>query len=399
MSSLLGLTGQPGRLSQQSALWLQGLILVAFLAAASAPSPLYSLYRDEWGFSALVLTVVFASYAFAMLAALLVFGNVSNHRGRREVVLASLALELVAMLLFWSADSVESLVAARVLQGVATGIATSALGAALLDLHRDRGALVNAVAPMLGLGVGAVVASVVVQFAAAPARLVFVLLTILFAVLAVAAFYLPETVKRQAGAWRSLVPSFAVPRQAHTTMWQVLPVNTAQWALGGLYLSLGPTLALLVTGNSAPLIGGASIATLVLSSAAAIAFMRRHTARSGIIAGAAGLAIGVAVALTGVHFHSTGAFFAGTVVGGLGSGAALSGSLRSLVPLAAPHERTGLISAFFVLSYLAFSVPAIIAGALVGRFGLQQIAVGYGSVLVLMATASLFAMRLRARSV
>jgi hypothetical protein len=55
-------------------LWLKGLILVAFLAAASAPSPLYSLYRDEWGFSALVLTVVFSSYALAMLVALLVFG-------------------------------------------------------------------------------------------------------------------------------------------------------------------------------------------------------------------------------------------------------------------------------------------------------------------------------------
>jgi hypothetical protein len=251
---------------------------------------------------------------------------------------------------------------------------------------------------MVGLGLGALVASLVVQFAAAPARLVFDLLLILFALLAVAAFYLPETVKLQPGTWRSLMPSFTVPRHAHATMWQVLPLNTAQWALGGLYLSLGPTLVPLVTGNSEPWVGGALIATLVLSSAVAIGLVRQHTARSGIIAGAAGLAIGVTVALTGVHFHSTGAFFAGTGLAGLGFGAALSGSLRSLAPLAAPHERTGLISAFFVLSYLAFSVPAIIAGALIGRFGLQPIVVGYGSLLVVMATTSLFAMRLRARA-
>jgi hypothetical protein len=383
------------RLSHTHALWLKGSILLTFLAASSAPSPLYAIYREAWGFSALTLTVVFSSYALAMLAALLVFGALSDHRGRREVVLGALALEFVAVLLFWGADSVAWLLAARVLQGVATGIATSALGAGLLDLHRERGALVNAVAPMIGLGVGALGTSVLVQFAPAPTTLVFDVLLVVFGLLTLAALYLPETVTRRPGAWRSLKPSMAIPAQARTTLWQVLPVNTAQWALGGFYLSLGPTLARVVTGDDAPIVGGLAIAALVLSSAAAITLVRQRAPRSALAGGAAALALGVGVTLIGVLLHSTAAFFAGTVLAGLGFGAAFNGSMRSLLPLAGAHERAGLLASFFVLSYLAFSVPAIAAGLFAGRFGLQATAMGYGLALMAMTVAALLLMARR----
>ena len=385
----------PKRLSPTWALGLNGAILVTFLAASSAPSPLYAIYREAWGFSALTLTVVFSSYALAFLAALLVFGGLSDHRGRRQVVLASLALELVAVLLFWRADSVGWLLAARVLQGLATGIATSAVGAGLLDLHRERGALVNAVAPMVGLGIGALVTSALVQFAPAPTQLVFQVLLVVFAVLTVAAYFLPETAPLRPGAWRSLKPSFTIPARARTTMWKILPVNTAQWALGGFYLSLGPTLAREVTGSSAPLVGGALIAAMVLSSALAIALMRQRAPHSALIAGAAALVVGIGIAMAGVQLHFTAAFFSGTVIAGLGFGSAFIGSLRSLVPLAAPHERAGLMSGFFVASYLAFSIPAIAAGMLVGRFGLQPTTLGFGLVLAAMAATAWLAIRLR----
>jgi hypothetical protein len=383
------------RLSHPHALWLNGAILVAFLAASGAPSPLYAIYREAWGFSALTLTVVFASYSFALLAALLVFGALSNHRGRREVVLVALALEFVSVLLFWRAESVAWLLAGRVLQGVATGIATSALGAGLIDLHRERGALVNAVAPMVGLGIGALGTSLLVQLAPRPTTLVFDVLLIVFGLLTLAALYLPETVARRPGAWRSLKPSLELPMKARATMWQVLPVNTAQWALGGFYLSLGPTLARIVTGNDAPIVGGLAIAAMVLSSAFAIALASRHPSRLALTGGAAALTVGMGVTLVGVLLHSTGAFFAGTVLAGLGFGAAFSGSMRSLVPLAAPHERAGLLASFFVMSYLAFSVPAIAAGLFAGRFGLPATTMGFGIALIAMTLAALLLMARR----
>ncbi|NNU42018.1 MFS transporter [Ramlibacter montanisoli] len=368
----------PRRLDATQALWLKGAILMTFLAASTVPSPLYALYRAMWGFSPVMLTVVFASYAIAMLLALLVFGALSDYRGRREVVLASLVLEIGALILFWRADSVGWLLAARVLQGFATGIATSALGAGLVDLHRERGALMNSVAPMVGLGVGGLGSSVLVQFAPAPTRLVFDVLLLVFAVFLVAAAFLPETAQRRPGAWKSLLPSVDVPAKARATMLRVLPVNTAQWAMAGFYLSLGPTLARTVTGDDAPVVGGFMIAALSLTSAAAIALARRIAPRQASSAGAAGLAVGVVVTLAGLHWRSPGLALAGTVVSGAGFGSAFSGSLRSLVPLALPAERAALMAAFFVASYLAFSLPAIAAGLLTSRLGLEPTAIVYG---------------------
>ena len=378
---------RPKRLSHAHAMWLKASILIAFLAASSAPSPLYAIYREAWGFSALTLTAVFSSYAFAMLAALVTFGALSDHRGRREVVLAALVLELGAVFLFWQAESLLWLVAARALQGVATGIAVSALSAGMLDLHRERGMLVNSVAPMVGIAVGALGTSLLVQYAPAPTRLVFDMLLAVFAVQTVAAFYLPETIERRPGAWRSLKPSMAIPEKARATMWQVAPVTAAQWALAGFYLSLGPTLARIVTGNAAPVVGGALIAALVFSAGVVTLFVRQLPARQTLVGGAIGLAVGVAITLLGISWHSTAAFFLGTVIAGLGSGAAFNGTVGSLVPLAAPHERAKLMSSLFVLCYLAFSLPAIVAGLSAGYFSVQATAAGYGVVLMVMAGA------------
>ncbi len=388
----------PGRMSRQAALWLNASILVTYLAASTAPSPLYALYREAWGFSALTLTVVFSTYAFALLAALLFFGALSDHRGRREVVLVSLGLEIASILVFRHADSVAWLLAARAVQGLATGIATSALSAGMLDVDRERGALMNSVSPMLGMGLGALGAGALAQFAPSPMQLVFDVLLAILAVQMVAAFFLPETVSKQPGALASMRPRLAVPGPARPTLWQTLPVNTAQWALGGFYASLGPSLARIVTGVHSPLLGGGVVAALVLSGAVAVLAVRARPARAVLAGGTAALVVGVSVTLAGVQLHSTALFFAGSVISGLGFGAAFNGTLRSLVPLAQAHERAALMATFFVLSYLAFSVPAIVAGLFVGHFGLQAASVGYGVLLVALGVIALAMMARRPAS-
>ena len=388
-TSLPTIPATPGRMGRTAALWLNASILVAYLAASTAPSPLYALYREAWGFSALTLTVVFSTYAFALLGALLFFGALSDHRGRREVVLVSLGLEIASLLVFRHADSVTWLIAARAVQGVATGIATSALSAGMLDIHRERGSLLNSVSPLVGMGVGALGAGALAQFAPAPTRLVFDVLLAILAAQALAAFFLPETVSKRPGALASMKPQLAVPARAWPTLWQVLPVNTAQWALGGFYASLGPSLARIVTGIHSPLIGGGVVATLVLAGAAAVLAVRTRPARAVLAGGTAALIVGLGVTLGGVELHSTAMFFAGSFIAGLGFGGAFNGTMRSLVPLGEAHERAGLMSTFFVLSYLAFSLPAIAAGLTAGRFGLQAASVGYGLVLVTLGVVAL----------
>jgi len=382
----------PRRLSRTAALWLNASILVTYLAASTAPSPLYALYREAWGFSALTLTLVFSTYAFALLAALLFTGALSDHLGRRQVILVALGLEIASILVFRHADSVAWLFVARAAQGLATGIATSALSAGMLDIHRERGSLLNSVSPLVGMGIGALGAGALAQFAPAPPRLVFDVLLAILAAQALAAFFLPETVSKRPGALAAMRPQLAVPARAWPTLWQVLPVNTAQWALGGFYASLGPSLARIVTGVHSPLIGGGVVAVLVLSGAVAVLAVRTRPARAVLAGGTAALVVGLGVTLGGVELHSTAMFFAGSLIAGLGFGGAFNGTMRTLVPLAEPHERAGLMSTFFVLSYLAFSLPAIAAGLMAGRFGLQAASVGYGLLLVALGVVALAVM-------
>ncbi|MFT4267329.1 MAG: MFS transporter [Xenophilus sp.] len=370
------------RLPPSAAFALVVSLVVSFLAASTAPSPLYALYREAWGFSALVLTVVFSSYAFALLAALLVFGALSDHLGRRTVILAALVLEIGAIVLFLRADSVGWLLAARVLQGVATGMATGVLSAALLDLSPTRGPLFNSLAPMVGMALGALGTSALVQFAPQPTRLVYELLLVVLAVQALLALRLPDPVQPRPGAWASMVPRARVPPAARGLVLRLMPLNTAGWALGGFYLSLGPTLARLVTGRATPLAGGALIAALALTGGAAMYVVRQRPARRVLRASAALLAGGLAITLAGAHARQAVLFFGGTLVAGLGFGAGFNATVRSLVPAAAPHERAGLMSSFFVLSYLAFSAPAILAGLAAGSFGLEAATLGYGAVLI-----------------
>lgn len=381
------------RLQHGAALLLKSAILFTFLAAASAPSPLYGVYRAAWGFSAFMLTIVFSSYALALLLALLLFGALSDYLGRRPILLVALVIEIGSIFLFLYAQSVEWLLAARIVQGFATGIAIGTLNAGMIDLHRERGAFVNSVAPLLGMAVGALGTAALVQYAPAPTMLVYEILLAMLVLQLVAATFLPETVQARPGALATVRITMAIPAAARQTLWRVMPVNLALWALGGFYMSLGPTLARNVTGNAAPVVGGAFAAALVLFSAIAVVFVRTRAPRQVLQGGTLLLGLGVLITLLGIQLHAGVPLFAGTMIGGLGFGAAFNGAIRSLAPLAAPHERASLMSGFFALSYLAFSLPAIAAGVCVGIWGLQATAIGYGVILIALSTLALIAMR------
>lgn len=344
--------------------------LVTFIAGASAPTPLYRLYQEQWGFSPVVLTVIFSAYAFGLLAALLTVGALSDHVGRRPVLLAAIALQAVVMVLFAVAGSTIGLVIARFLQGFATGAATATLSAALLDNDRAHGPMINSLVNPIGMAVGALVTSILVVFAPWPTHTVYF---VLFAVLVVEGSLvrrLAETVEPRPGAWRSLAPSIVVPPQARRTLIAISPINVAVWALGGFYMSLAPSLLREATGSASPFLGGAIVATLTLSGAVAIPVLRHLSASTILTLGAMIFTGGLGIVLSGVHLGLVMLIFAGTAIAGFGWVAAFLGTLRSLLPLALPNERAGLSAAYYVESYLAMSVPAIMAGVLARSIGL-----------------------------
>jgi MFS family permease len=384
--------------SNRSSLWFLAITLLSFLAASTAPTPLYHLYQDQLHFSAVVLTLIFGVYALSLLAALLTVGSLSDHVGRKPVIFTAVLLNALAMLLFIYADSVTWLISARVLQGFATGMATAVLSATLLDTDRQQGPLINSVAPLLGMALGGLGCGLLAEFAPAPLQLTYWLLLGLFVLQGIYVWRLPESVSPQAGAWASLKPTLHVPALARSTLWRVLPLNTATWALGGFYASLAPSLVRTATGSTSNLIGGSTVAALTLTGALMIFTLRNRSAKQALRLGASLLPIGLVLILLGVHSASLSLFFLGTLVAGCGFGSGFLGAVRSLVPLALPHERAGLMSAYYVLSYLAFCLPALLAGYLARTYGLLATTDGYGAVLIVLAVGALL-LSLRANAV
>ena len=381
--------------SHRPSLVFLAITLLTFLAASSAPTPLYHLYQQHLDFSAGMLTLIFGVYALSLLAALLTVGSLSDYLGRKPVIFAALILEMLAMLLFINESSVAWLIVARTLQGFATGMATAVLGAALLDTDREQGPLINSLAPLLGMACGAMGCSLLVEFAPFPTQLIYWVLFDAMLLQALLVWRLPETVSPIPGALASLWPTLHVPAQARRALWIALPVDIAVWAMGGFYLSLAPSLVRAATGSTSNLIGGGLVAVLTVSGALMIYGLRHRAADKVLRLGAMLLALGVALILGAVHTASLPLFFVATLIAGSGFGAGFLGAVRSVVPLAQPHERAGLMSAFYVLSYLAFCIPSLLAGTLTRTFGLIATTDGYGASLIVLALSALMALLLQ----
>lgn len=369
----------------------------ATLTAASAPSPLYPVYQRLFGFSAFTLTFVFAVYVFALLLALLTVGSLSDRVGRRPVASAALLLLAVGMLLFATAGGTTGLVVARVVQGLAVGAATGTTTAMIMDAAPDprTGSTVSSAVPSLGIAVGAVLSGTLVQYAPHPRQLVFWLLAFAFAALAGLVWLVPERGRTHgeadASLWRSLLPSVGVPPVMRGLFVTLLPSIAATWALGGLYLSLGSSILRTVLGVDNQSTVGLVLALFFAAGAAGpVASEALPDDRREWVSYTA-LGAGVLVTIVAMHESVLPLYALGSVIAGLGFGATFRLAV-SAIGQAAPDEARGeVFAAMYIVSYLAFSVPALVAGLAVGRFGLEPTAMTYGAfevVLVAMAGAA-----------
>jgi len=384
--------GQPksDRLSQTASFYLLASITVSYLASSSAPTPLYPIYQAEWGFSPLAITFVFGIYAVAVLGALLVAGRLSDFLGRRPVLIVATMVQAATMLLFAFADGLSTLVAARVIQGLSTGAAIAAVGAGMLDIDKARGAVANSVAPATGTALGGVLAGLMVHYLPAPTHLVYLVLAAIFVAQVIGVVLMPESIPRRAGAIASLRPQFSLPAATRQPILVAAPVLIAVWALAGFYGSLGPSLVRSSFGLDSSLLGG--IALFVLAGIAGISVLltQRLEPRTLMIYGATALLAGVAIAVNSLSYQSATMFFLGTALAGSGFGAGFQGAIRTVVPLAAPQERAGVLSVIFVISYLAMGLPAVIAGYFVVRQGdLLLTAREFGAVIMVLAMLAL----------
>ena len=386
-----GLSGRP-------ALYLLASLIVTLLAASAAPTPLYAIYQARWGFTPITTTIVFGVYAVAVLASLLTLGKLSDHIGRRPVLLAAITVQASALLVFTTASGVPELLIARIVQGLATGAALGAIGAGLLDVDRERGTFANSVAPGLGTGSGVLLSALAVRYLPAPTHLIYLALVGVFVLQAAGIVLMRETVSRTPGALASLRPEIRLPRTLRGPVLVATPVLFAVWAQGGLYAALGPALVYSLTGSQDIVLGGLSLFVLTLTAVTSIVVLRTAAARTVMLTGILTLIIGAAVTMLALAITSTPVFFLGTAISGVGFGSGFQGGIRTVLPLAAAHERAGVLSLVYIVSYLGLGVPAVVAGfVIVHGAGLTDTAIYYGGAVILLAALALLGL-LRVRT-
>lgn len=357
------------------------LAFVGVTFAAGAPSPLFVLYQQQWGFPDWVLTGAFAIYAITLLVTLLIAGSLSDHIGRRPVLIGALALEIVSMVLFLFARDIGWIIVARAVQGVATGAATGTFTASIVELapqrHKKLGAVIGGTAPIGGIALGALVTGIAVQFTAQPTLLIFTALALVFVAGIVVVAWSAETVESRPGAVRSLIPRLNVPRAARREFTGSIPVLAATWMLAGLFLGLAPSIVHGVFHIDSGLVNGLIVALQPAVGAVVGFLLSRVPARLAMITGMAAVIVGVVLATVAIAGGVLWLLFVAAVFGGAGFGAAFSSSLRILAPLAPNDQRAELFAAVFLVNYLAYGVPALVAGELIGMVGLLPSVIGY----------------------
>jgi MFS family permease len=383
------------------------LAFVGVSFAAGAPSPLFVRFQQEWGFPAWVLTVAFAIYAVTLLATLLVAGSLSDHIGRRPVLIGALVVEIAAMVAFIFAPNIGWIIVARAIQGVATGALTATFTAAIVELaperHKRMGALIGSTAPVGGLALGALATGFALQFASQPSVVIFSFLVIVFILGVLVVAFSRETVEftreavdppggtvaRRRGTLWSLVPRLSVPAAARREFSASIPVLVATWMVAGLFLGLAPSIARGFFHIDSGLISGILVALQPAAGTASGLLFGRVRSRTTTMIGASAVFVGVAIVVIAVLTGTFPLLFVGGAIGGAGFGAAFSGIVRTMAPLAAQHQRAELFSAIYLVCYLAYGVPALVAGELIGIVGLPGTVVGYGAVVMVLAAVGL----------
>lgn len=339
------------------------------MAAASAPSLFYPQIAERLGLLPVATTLVFAVYAFTLLAALLCLGSLSDRLGRRPVIATGSLVLAASLLLFWSAGSLAALLVARALQGAAAGVLVPTMSAMLIDFEPPSrpgsAALWNTIGPMLGLATGALGAAVLLDVTADPSLAVFGVLVTAFATVAALVWATPEAVTRTRVRRGDLRPTFSVPPGVRPMLAAGVPAIVAGWATNGLFLALGTGLVGSELDGTTHTAAGVVISTLAIAGVLASRLLQRRTARTISLYATSALALGTALSLAALALHSYPAYVAAVAVVGSGFGTAFLGVLRTLMPATQPSQRAAVMAVVYTVAYLAFGVPAIVAGLLV----------------------------------
>jgi MFS family permease len=377
-----------------------GVLFVSVMIATTEPTPLYAFWERSYGFGPIVTTLVFATYAVGVIAALLFAGRDSDVDGRRPVLLACVGLSALSSVLFLLANGLPLLFVARLISGFSAGLVSPTATATLVDLA-GTAPLWSRVVPgavnLLGLGLGPILSGVLAESAAHPTRLPFEVHLGVLAVTVILGLGLAYRDRQVRTSPVMIVsrPSLGLPGTGRGTFVAAALAGLTAFALLGLFTALVPTFLEKVIDQHHPWVIGVSVSLLFGAAVLTQLSIRGLRARAAIELGLAVLIVGLAVLTASLDVASYPLFIVGTVISGVAVGAAFSGGLATALSVAGDSERGRVSSLFYLIAYVGITIPVIGAGIGVAEAGILSTFIVVGAVLAVFDLAALIYLRRR----
>ncbi|MBA3718027.1 MAG: MFS transporter [Actinobacteria bacterium] len=378
-------------MSRKLGFFFISFVFLVNMFGTTLPTPLYPLFQQRYSFGVLMVTVVFAIYAFGVIAGLLLFGAVSDEIGRKPVLAVGLAFSAASAFLFVFADSLAPIYAGRILSGLSAGIFTGTATAALVDLvpgdRRRLATLISIVVNLGGRGLGALAAGLIGDYGSSPLRLPFVIDLGLIGVAAVALWLTPETVRDR--RFRLRLQRLAVPHEVRSVFIRGAAAGFASFAVAGLFSSVAPAFLGQVLGEPSHTLAGALVFILFAASILGQLAVPRLSDRRALVSGCVLMAGGVGLVALGLGLESLSALIASSAVVGLGQGLVIGAGLAAINERAPVARRGETASSFFVVMYVGLSLPVIGIGVAAEGLGLKTAGIAFSAVVAVLVLAVL----------
>ncbi|MEO8005566.1 MAG: MFS transporter [Betaproteobacteria bacterium] len=364
----------PRTLSPRTAFWVAAAVIVHTLWTSAAPAVTYPLYAAQWHLTPTVTTAIFAVYPIAVVVALLVFGNLSDHVGRRTAILFGLAASLAGVLLFAVAQSVAWVFVGRALMGIGVGLSTSPATAAMIEYSAGNGSqrasVVTTAATGVGFALAMLVGGALIQYAPFPMHLNFWILSAVLAVLSGAAWFLPRSQQRNAATrWRP--GDIAIPRGMMLAFLTSAFAVTAGYTHGAVLLSIGAQVAHDLIGSGNALVNGAAIALFAIVGSVVSLFAKRIPALHSIAIGGVVTVVGMSTLMLSASRHSLALFTAAIAIAGIAYSLMVLGGLGLINAKAPTDRRAATLSAVYAIAYVMMGVVSLSLGVTATRLGLE----------------------------
>ena len=363
--------------------------IALLIAGVFMPTPLYQLYHREWGLTSGQISVVFAIYAASLIPSLLFLGGISDGIGRRKTLLIAIAIAALGSLAFAFASGLWWLIAARAFQGVALGIglptAVAAVREWMDEVMRPRAGTLAIVGTSVGAAFGALIAGILAEYAPLPNTLSFLVYIVLLAGLAVAVASVPSCPHLGPASHRefpTIAPAIRRPFLVASGE------SFVGWATLAIFVSLLPSFLAQGLDLHNLLLGAVVVANMMFGMLVASLTGRGLRNRAAIILALLGLGAGFWILLLAEPHHVYVLLIAAIFIAGYGNGLSYLAGLNIVNNIAPPEHRAETLSAFLVVCYLGFSLPALGVGIVADQVGLYRAmvagAIALGGIAVVM---------------